>query len=232
MPDVQAQSTAGEAAAVRLPDDLVTWAGAALHSEVQLFVSPVALALLLSPRDRLVAPEPLLEVSWQDRLRFHLAHLANSVIRISSFAVTKWPLLIVIDLGERAGLNREVAAQLEAELCRLVNDPTWHHGEWALYITPVSLPPGADVDWTGPRTGVQLVRALLGPAVVAPKELPDLVVVNRADVAAQLRGAGGLAEVLADALLVDEDEQRHFAVMKLGADQLRPKRGPQYGGQL
>lgn len=231
MPDVQAQSSAGAATPVRLPEDLVTWASAALHSEVQLFLSPVALALLLSPRDRLVASEPPLDVPWQDRLRFYLAHLANSVIRISSFAVTKWPLLIVVDVAERPGLSSEVAEQLKAELHRLMNDPTWHHGEWALYASPVSLPSGAKDDWKGPRTGLELVQALLGPAVVAPGDLPEFVVVNRADVAEQLRGAGGLAAVLADALLVDEDAQRLFAVNNLGADQLRLRRGPNDGGQ-
>ncbi len=207
---------------VGLPSDLQKWAKEQLHCDLELHLSPVALGLILRPVDSLVLIPPYPDVTWQDGWRFNLAHLATTIVRISSFAVTKWPLLMIVDL---AGLNDEVKEPVRSECLKMTNDPTWHHGDWSLYITPVVAQESTDsalTTWNGATTAEELVDDLLRGTVVDPSELPEIKVVRLADIKARLKDKGPLAIELAQAIDGTDSSKRLSAIQRLGEGRLTP----------
>jgi hypothetical protein len=211
---------AGGILQVSLPDALVRWAGEALHSKVALQLSPVALGILLRPTAELTARR-YPDVTWEDALRFNLEHLAASIVRISSFAVTKWPLLIVFDLAQLAQHDENVAMAVRKVALALANDPTWHRGEWAVFVAPLV----QTKDWFGAETADELLGDLLGSAVVNPADLPTVAQVSCTDLAEKLNGQGALADGMAEALRVKDKDRRLYAVQTLGAARIRHRRG-------
>lgn len=229
---------------VALPHELTRWVRSALRCDVELRLSPVALALTLTP----TSPDGrgANDDQWLKTLAGNLRSLAQSIVHISGFAATAWPLQIVVDLARcEAGVHAESARPLRAELLRMANDPTWHRGDWALYVWPMVQVAGGgvghagsdveratlgrdehpSVDWFGATTAAELVEHLLGPSVVDPAKLPNVHQVSRQEVAKALDDPGVhnyLRRELIAALTTADPGRRLQAVHTLGDDRLRP----------
>jgi hypothetical protein len=237
---------------VALPKELTTWVQSALRCKVELRLSPVALALTLTPMwpHGRGADGPTGRQAddghWIGSVHINLRSLAQSLVHISGFAATAWPLQIVVDLSRPAPAGQnEAAQQLRAELLRMANDPTWHRGDWALYVWPMVPVAGGGVghadsdgervalgreehpavDWFGAKTAAELVDDLLGPSVVDPAKLPNVHQVSRQEVAKALgdQGAhGDLRQVFIAALNTADAGRRLQEVRNLGEDRLQP----------
>jgi hypothetical protein len=211
---------------VRLPEDLCTWTASVglAGGSPELRLSPTALCLTLRLPAAAAPPRP------SAMLDAALAHLCNTIIRISEVAGVSRPLIVIVDVSAQESAR--------STLQQLADNSAWHQGEWALYICPVQLAPLAGTGtpdeagggsalepWMGPMNATELATALLQPTVVEGRALPNITDITVRDLARALTGRGKLNTAFRDALLLDNNDERLRRIGAFGEAELLSSAG-------
>jgi hypothetical protein len=118
---------------VPLPDEFLTWAEDHLQAHLELKLSPAGLVLLVRVMATFQRRSKYNKVEWNKSWLHDLRDTANRIVHIAIYAVTRWPLTLVVDLS---ALHEDMQACLGAELQHnLQHGTSWHNGEWSLQCT-------------------------------------------------------------------------------------------------
>jgi hypothetical protein len=141
---------------------MVGWLEGVGISSPALHLSPVALCFTFTPAPSKKGVDHLLPGI--------LDHVGGVLYGAAVAAGTAWPILMIADLQPR-GAGTDVAEgerdDLRRALDALADDPTWHRGQIALFVTPLQLAsPSAEGSedegrWRGPTDADQLRELLL-----------------------------------------------------------------------